>query len=861
MKQHKPQPKQQPRKTAHGEHNRTIVGKEKGLELFLKKYPSLLYILLVFLVLVVFFNEALFKGRVFLVPDNISSLVYKTYVENARAQHINTFWNPYIFCGMPAWGSFTPGGEFGAPVPNMIVLKTWNGIQTVISTIFHLPESFWDIFNYFLMGLFTYIFLLNRKLDRAAALVGTLSFVFSTTIITWIMAGHNTKITVFMMLPLALYTIDKLFAQRKLIYVILLIITFLFQFNAGHIQMIFYSFLAVGLYLLFKFFNGHKWYNVLKVIAIVAVAVVVALCMLASTYLATYEYKPFSIRGAGSGWSEATGGGLDYNYATSWSFSPLEVFTFFIPSFVGFGKETYWGNMPFTEAPVYLGIVTLLLALFAIVWRRRDKFVLCFIILGLLALLLSFGKEFPLLYDLFFNYVPFFNNFRAPVMILCLLAFAVSILAGVGMNAIIEQVKLSGVTPPGRGHPAVGTKSRTAGLKSKPEMYSTLLKVLIGIGVIFVLFIIGQGALKSAYADMVASSHNQNVLAYQQAGQLTRFTEVVFGMMFKDLMKTMLFLLVGLGLIYAFLRAKLSATILKILFIALVMIDLWVVDVKPMEMKDRREQAQVLQPTDVVKFLQSDKSLYRILPLEDHVSPNWYIYFSIQNIEGYHPAKLKLYDDLLRRAIFPNNNLNINLLNFLNVKYLISKQPFNYPLFQPVFNGGQEKVYQNLGCLPRAFFVNEYKVIPDSKQMFELIKSNDYNPTKIAYLEKDIGIQLQNADSSIVQFTSYNINDFSMEVDAKGTNLLKMSEVYYPSGWRATIDDKETEIYKTDYAFRAIVVPPGKHTIRFMFEPITYKAGVISTAASNYLVSLVLLYYLVVYLISLVQKRKLVQRI
>ncbi len=849
MKQQKSQPKQQSRTTDHGDHRRipqSRIKKETGFESFLKKYPNLLCIALIILVLAVFFREALFKDRVFLVPDSISSLVYKTYVDNARVQDINTFWNPYIFCGMPAWGSFTPGGEFGSPIPTTVVLKTWSAIESVISAIFRLPESFWDIFNYFLMGLFTYIFLLNRKLDRAAALVGALSFILSTTIITWIMAGHNTKITVFMMLPLALFTIDKLFEEKKILYVVLLIIAFLFQFNAGHIQMIFYSLLAVGVYLLFKFFDGHKWYDVLKVIGIVVIAVAVAVCMLANTYLATYEYKPFSIRGAGSGWSEATGGGLDYNYATSWSFSPLEVFTFFIPSFVGFGKETYWGNMPFTEAPVYLGIVTLLLALFAIVWKRRDKFVLYFIILGLLALLLSFGKELPLLYDFFFNYVPFFNNFRAPVMVLCLLAFAVSMLAGVGMNSILDQAKLSEVPQSGMAPKAL-TKSRTAGSKPKPDMYSSLLKVLIVVGVLFVLFLIGQGALKSVYADIVSTSQNQTVGEYQKAGQLARFTELVSSMMFKDLMKAMVFLLVGLGLVYAFLKGKLSATVLKISFIALVIVDLWIVGVKPMDMKERRQQTQVLQATDVVKYLKADSSLYRILPLEDHVSPNWYAYFGIQNIEGYHPAKLKLYDDLLRRVLAPNNNINMNLVNFLNVKYFIARpQNANAP----------EQISENPGCLPRAFFVNEYRVIPDSRQMLELMKTNDYNPAKIAYLEKDIGIQLQNADSSTMRFTSYNISDFSMEVDAKGTNLLKMSEVYYPSGWRATIDDRETEIYKTDYAFRAVVVPPGKHTISFTFEPLTYKEGVIGAAASNYLVALVLLYYLGVYVARLIRRRK-----
>jgi hypothetical protein len=321
-------------------------------------------------------------------------------------------------------------------------------------------------------------------------------------------------------------------------------------------------------------------------------------------------------------------------------------------------------------------------------------------------------------------------------------------------------------------------------------------------------------------------------------------------MMFKDLVKAMLFILAGLGLVYAFLNARISSIVLKVSFVALVVIDLWIVDYKPMDMKDLRQQTQVLQETDAVRAIKADKSLYRILPLDERFSSNWYVYFGLQGVGGYHPAKLKLYDDLLRRAMFPDNIMNTNLINFLNVKYIIP---------QSNNSGGKSQVSQNPGCLPRAFFVNEYRVMPDNKQLFELIKTKEYNPARIAYLEKDIGVKLDSTDNSTVRFTSYNINDFSLDVNATGTNLLKMSEVYYPSGWRAMVDGKEIEILKTDYAFRAIIVPPGKHTIKFEFAPISYKAGLIATSAGNYLVAIVLLYYLGIYVMQTAKRRKQVQ--
>ena len=173
--------------------------------------------------------------------------------------------------------------------------------------------------------------------------------------------------------------------------------------------------------------NKYKW------IPYTGIGFVLGLCMALWIYLPAMNYTPYSIRGAGSG------GGTGFDYATAWSFSFGEIATFFIPSFYGFGGATYWGNMPFTDYPNYMGIVVLTLAGIGIL-LHESKIKWYFVMIAFLALLISFGKNF-FLYQIFYDYFPYFNKFRVPVMFLILTQFSVSILAGFGLDASIKWIQ------------------------------------------------------------------------------------------------------------------------------------------------------------------------------------------------------------------------------------------------------------------------------------------------------------------------------------------------------------------------------------------------------------------------------------
>ena len=162
---------------------------------------------------------------------------------------------------------------------------------------------------------------------------------------------------------------------------------------------------------------------------------IVGLCISSYIYLSVYEYAQFSMRGGGTAGST---GGLAYDYATNWSWSPSEILTLLIPGFFGFQADLYWGAIePWTNSTVYVGIIPLLLTVVALIYRR-TRMAIFMAILTVAILLISLGRNFSLFYQLLFSVLPFFNKFRAPSMILHMLPFVLGVLAAIGFSALVD---------------------------------------------------------------------------------------------------------------------------------------------------------------------------------------------------------------------------------------------------------------------------------------------------------------------------------------------------------------------------------------------------------------------------------------
>ena len=372
------------------------------------RFPAWLTLGILLVLLLVFYHAVIFQGKSLLPPDQLNSKSAVPFVKDALDRDIYPLWSPYIFSGMPALGSLLV-----APKLNIVDYN----IRTLLSKL-PISSFLFYLLNYLLFGGLLYLMLRSRKLNPLACFLGAISVVFIPQFIAFTSFGHNTKFLSLALIPLIFFLVDRLLEKKSVLYFGLTALAIGFQMMRAHVQVSYYTFLLIGIYFLFKFFLAIKDKDglqpLLKAGLMLAGALVIGVMLSSVLYVPVQEYSKFSIRGGGAS------GGLGYDYAAGWSFHPLEMITFVVPSFMGFGGQTYWGKMPFTDYPLYFGIVIFLLAGIAFI-LKRDRYTWFWGILAIITLFISFGKEFPVLYGPMFKALPFFNKFRIPSMIHILL--------------------------------------------------------------------------------------------------------------------------------------------------------------------------------------------------------------------------------------------------------------------------------------------------------------------------------------------------------------------------------------------------------------------------------------------------------
>ncbi len=626
--------------------------------------------------------------------------------------------------------------------------------------------------------------------------------------------------------------------------------------EAGHIQLIFYSVCALGLYLLFELASRliakKQPIKIVKVAAILAVAGGIAFLMSSDRYFTTLEYTDYSTRGSApivksDGNKQDATGGNDYQYATQWSFSPEEIATFFVPNYFGFGKlkyegravnkptklPTYWGQKPFEDTAPYMGIAILALAIIGSIANRKTVFVQFLVALSLFALLLSFGYTLPVLFDFFYYNVPGFNKFRAPSMVLVLMQFAVPVLAGYGLSSVIKWRRLYVDNKSNKGKSINESNNDKSGI-NKSGINRYLNGLLIGSGAFLILGFLFSIVFESAYIDALKETTNQSYAYY--SGQIADFNTFVFSAMISDWYVAGLIALASAILIFMFVRNKLGKGVFFTAIFLLLIIYLWRVGYRPMEVSEKSIEQAVFPRTDVINFLYKDRSIFRIADFAS-ASPNVAAYFLLENINGYHSAKLRVLQDLLdvTSGGSTSNVTNPFVWNLMNAKYIISPQEVNMPGLEPVFRSRQTGafVYLNRNMLPRSLFVGRVEI---AEPMDILTKINDgsFNPRDVAYVEEELPVRLDTLQAGASSIVLIHKNEYiKVEVKATGNNLLLMSEMYYPAGWKAYIDGKETPIFKTNYAFRSVVVPKGEHTVEFKFTSDGFETGRTLSIATN----------------------------
>ncbi|CAN5160556.1 YfhO family protein [soil metagenome] len=809
-----------------------------------KKLIPHLIAIAVFLVASVLFCKPAIEGKVLQQHDIVGAtgMAHNAVEYKEKTGHF-PLWNTHIFSGMP---------NYQVAVEGPHILPDFGSILTL-----GLPKP---INFFFLACLCFYLLCITFRINPFVAIFSSLAFAFCTYDPVIIAAGHETKMMAIAYAPGLLAGLVLLYERR---YWTGLAATAFFasmEIAANHPQINYYLFIIIffmTLTYLFIWIKNKEWKHMAIALSLALVCGMIGISNAAVTFLTTAEYTKYTMRGGKNIETTEDGKvtekktqGLDPSYALSYSIRKSEIFTLAMANaFGGSSGETfvdnntlienltdknipeanagqissqlpkYWGGIvEGTAGPVYIGAITFLLCVigFTVIKKQHRIWIGASI---LLAFMMAWGKYFEGFNDILLNYLPMYNKFRAPSMILVI----PQILIPLGSAFCLQNLLF-----------IIRTVPETKKI-SRNILYS--IAAFIGIAVIVYLFNDYHSEIDKTVMEQAGAETGRILVSGMMAAR-----KVMFG---SELIQLSIFTVVLITLLFLFKRKILTPIIILSVLTLINSIDLMATGKKYLNDEsyiDTDEYTganftpspfdqQILKDTDPhfrIYALGSDRFLSS--PTTARM-----MYYH-RPIGGYHPAKLRLYQDLIESQL-STPELNMGVLNMLDTRYFLI----------PDEKGNIANLRKNDSALGGAWFVKNIKVVNGPAE--EMKSLDNFNPAETAFIDKAQKAQLAqlNFDTTDKIVLSKYDNDLIEYVsDAKSQQFAVFSEIYYPAGWNAYVDDNKTDYYKVNYLLRGMPIPAGHHIIRFKFEPASYKIAyniALSGGIVLYLVLIIGLYF------------------
>lgn len=757
-------------------------------------------------------------------------------IRDFRAEYgKESLWTNSMFGGMPAYmiSAKYPGNLF----------KHLDDLLKIYKT---------PVAALFLAMLGFYIMLLLFRVNPWLAMAGAIAYGFTSFLFVSLSAGHNTKVyAMAWMAPVvgsAIYAFRTDGFKGAALFALFLSL----QIMANHFQITYYTFIILivfGIYELIDVLKRKAFPSFLKSFGLLVAAAVIAVGVNFASVYSTWEYSKESTRGKSdlSKDDAKEEKGLDKEYITQWSYGIGESMTFLIPDFkggatapfpddsqtvkalrknnMGQAKDQlyrYWGQQPSTSGPVYFGAVVLFLfVLGLLIIKGKEKWWILTAVL--LSLLLSWGKNFMPLTSLFIDFFPGYDKFRAVSMILVIAGVCVPLLAVLALKAITE-----------------GTVTVEKTVKS----------ILIAAGVtggLALMFFLIPG-LAGSFLRPDESSIPDSLNWLKDAMIADRKA-----MIRTDALRSAALIAAGAALVWFFIRKKIKLAHSLIGLSLLFLIDQIPVDARFLgssNFETKRSSENSFAPTAADKAILEDKGEYRVLNLTVSTFNDASTSYHHNSIGGYSGAKMKRYQELTEANLTDeissliamlktstsyeeaeNVMKNLGVLNMLNTKYIILS-PETSPLV-------------NKHALGNAWFVEKVSLVENADAELLSVKTN--NPAAVAVVDRKFGDQVVVNDntgspSDTIWLSSYKPNMLTYKTELASDRVAVFSEIYYPNGWQAYVDDVPADHFRADYVLRGMVVPAGSHTISFRFEPSSYKTGNKVSLASSVLLLAMLIY-------------------
>ena len=817
-----------------------------------KENKNIFYIagsLILFIAIALIYTNPVFQGKEIIQHDIVQYKGGAKELLDYRAKHgEETYWSDAMFGGMP---TYQTGAQFRGDV-----------IKHVDNALNFLPKPA----NYLFL-LFAGFFLLGMTAVRnwKYALLGATFFGLSTYFYIIISAGHNGKVhTIAYFAPL-LAGILLVYIRKK--YLLGFAVTALFmglQIAANHFQMTYYLFIGIGFLFLSELIRvllkKSDWKHFGISSGVLALAFLLGIGMNSQRLLANREYAEETVRGKqileDEKQNHASKDGMNRDAMLMWSYGKLETLNLFIPRIYGgssqekgsdrimqniqdlvqenatsqeevdsivkgFSSPTYWGEQPGTAGPAYQGAVVCLLAFLGFFFAPK-KYKYWILGASVLTIMLAWGSNFLIVSDLFIDFVPLYNKFRAPSSILVVVELLFPLIAIVGLYSFFNN------------------KNLTTEYKQKILMYA-------GGGVLVFLL------LMLVFGKSLLGFYTETEKRYLPPYILDYLIDERYGMFREDGIKAIFYVGAVLGVLFLTMKQKLTQNIALIIIGAVSFFDLWSVNKRYLNNDNFVDKEFVQEPfvtevsdylvekagdnTEVQRLLaqaemnktlsiltEKDKGHYRIFnSITSPFNETTTSYFK-SSVGGYHAVKLRRYDDLINEYFSETDNKKtLNILNMLNTKYILLGS-----LQEP-------RAEINPNANGNAWFVSDIQFFKTPNEEIKAVGEIDNKKTAVVSVEDQKyfeGKNLQSDSTAVIELKNYQPNQLEFKTQSKTPQLAVFSEIYYPKGWKILLDGKEVPYIKANYLLRAVFVPAGNHEVRMVFEPeVIEKGKVISMSA------------------------------
>ena len=796
-----------------------------------KKFlPDVVVILVFAIISFAYFLVPITQGKILFQHDasaGVGSAQEFTEYQNRTGE--TTRWTNSIFGGMPTY-QMSPS------------YQSTDGLSQVMNA-YHLwlPDNVWFLFAY-LLGF--YILLRAFDFRQTLAALGSIMWAFSSYFLIIIAAGHLWKVMALAYLPPMIAGIVLAYRGRYLSGFIVTALFTAFEIKANHVQMTYY-YLFIILFMviayLVKAVREKQLTGFMKSTGIVAAAAVIGIAINLSSLYHTWQYQKESMRGKSElvkkNAANQTSSGLDRDYITQWSYGIDETLTLLVPDAKGgatvpLSKNAtamakadpqiqsmipqlydaipqYFGMQPGTSGPVYVGAFVLFLFILGLfIVRGSMKWAL--LAATVLSVLLAWGHNFMGFTNFFLDYIPMYAKFRTVASILVIAEFTIPLLAALALKKIVDE-------------PEVLTKQM--------KFVYISLALTAGVALLIALF---PGMME----PFVSDQERQMITSIQGMDGNTANTILANiaamreAMVSADAWRSIIVILIGFALLFLYKMKKLRADYMVICMAVLCLVDMWQVDKRYLndEMfvpKSERDMPHQATSTDLA--IMKDKSLdYRVLNLASNTFNENETSFFHKSIGGYHPAKLRRYQEMIDAYIAPemqaamqaiaakNGNMQevdgakvFPVLNMLNTKYFI------LPL-----QGGATMPLQNIYAQGNGWFVDKINYVADANAEYAGVGKIDVRHEAVAdkKFESVLGQARSNDSTAIVKLVKYEPNNLQYTIESKKGGVVVFAEIYYP-GWTATIDGQPAELGRVNYILRALNVKAGKHTVVLDFHP------------------------------------------